>query len=441
MRTMAAATQHITLSQLQERIKATICTEFNTPVWITAEISEIKVNSRSGHCYMQLVEKGGKNGVPRAQASAVIWAGRYGMLSAFFTGATGRQLEAGMNVLIAVTVSYHELYGLSLNVSDIDPLYTLGEMEQQRLQTIAQLHEDGVFDLNREIELPDVIQRIAIISSPQAAGYQDFINELHSSRYSFHTELFGAFMQGHGAETSIIKALEAVAERTEEFDAVVLIRGGGSQSDLGFLNSYLLCSHIAQFPLPVISGLGHDKDHSVADMVAAISLKTPTAVATFIADRADTFYNRLEDLAAELHVTATRILDSSTDRLASIWQLLHERIGTACSHARWQLRSLTDNMAAYAKHATSIQASRLHGYKAILSERAVHVMATARNRIERAASLTAAVDPQTILARGFAIVRTDGHAITDADTAVNGTMLDITLNKGKLKAKVTGHGK
>lgn len=295
-----AVDSYMTLSQLQGRIREVLCQGFAAPLWITAEIGELKVNARSGHCYLQLVEKGGRNGVPQAQAQAVIWASQYGMLASYFRGATGEELAVGMKVLFRASVSYHELYGLSLRIVDIDPLYTLGDLARQRQQTIAQLREDGVFDLNRELGIPQVPQRIAVISSPQAAGYQDFMNELGASPYRFDAVLFDAVMQGHGAEASIIGALEAVADRMEEFDAVVMIRGGGSQSDLSFLNSYLLSFHVAQFPLPVIAGLGHDKDQSVVDMVAALSLKTPTAVAAFLADRVAGFDARLEELGGEI---------------------------------------------------------------------------------------------------------------------------------------------
>ena len=211
-----AVDSYMTLSQLQERIRETLCRGFAAPVWITAEIGELKVNARSGHCYLQLVEKGGRNGVPQAQVQAVIWAGQYGMLSSYFRGATGEELAVGMKVLLHVTVTYHELYGLSLRIVDIDPLYTLGDLARQRMQTIAQLREDGVFDLNRELGIPEVPQRIAVVSSPQAAGYQDFMKELGASPYRFDVTLFGAVMQGHGAETSIIGALDAVADRAEE---------------------------------------------------------------------------------------------------------------------------------------------------------------------------------------------------------------------------------
>lgn len=433
--------KHLTLSQLQERIKSVIACEFSTPVWISAEISEIKVNDRSGHCYLQLVEKGGRNSVPRAQASAVIWAGQYGIISSYFRGATGRDLAVGLNVLLSVTVIYHELYGLSLRIVDIDPLYTLGDLEQQRLQAIAQLREDGVFDLNRELPLPVVIQRIAIVSSPQAAGYQDFINELKASPYRFDTELFGAFMQGHGAEQSIIDALDKVAARADEFDAVVIIRGGGSQSDLSFLNSYMLSFHIAQFPLPILSGLGHDKDQSVVDMVAAISLKTPTAVAAFLADRAAEFDARLEAAVDEIRNNVQRIMSRSEHDVQMLGRLLQERIRSASIRSDMRLRTLGDNISATARRIYAAATTRLDHNADSLAERSMRAVAAGRTLLEQAERLVAAADPHTILSRGYAIIRTGSRAVTDANAAPAGTILDITLHKGKLTAKVTDNGK
>ncbi len=275
-----AETQHITLRELQRRVKAALEGQFALPVWVSAEISEIKVNY-SGHCYLELVEKGGDNGVPTAQARAVVWRSHYPRISGYFEAETGQPLAAGIKILAKVLVSYHELYGFSLQITDIDPSYTLGDMERQRQQTIAQLQQDGVWEMNREVPMPAVVQRIAIVSSVNAAGYQDFCKELDKSPYRFRLTLFDAFMQGEAAEESIVEALCAVADRAEDFDAVVLIRGGGSRSDLNCFNAYRLCAHVAQFPLPILTGIGHDKDTSVADMVAHTALKTPTAVAGY----------------------------------------------------------------------------------------------------------------------------------------------------------------
>ena len=276
--------QHITLRELQRRVKSALEGQFALPLWVSAEISEIKVNY-SGHCYLELVEKGGDNGVPTAQARAVVWRSNYPRIAGYFEAETGQRLAAGIKILAKALVTYHELYGFSLQITDIDPSYTLGDMERQRQQTIAQLQQEGVWDMNREAPMPAVVQRVAIVSSANAAGYQDFCKELARSPYRFELTLFDAFMQGEAAEESIIEALCNVAARPEKFDAVVLIRGGGSRSDLNCFNAYRLCAHVAQFPLPVVTGIGHDKDTSVADMVAHTALKTPTAVAGWLVER------------------------------------------------------------------------------------------------------------------------------------------------------------
>lgn len=279
---------------------------------MTAEISELKVNY-SGHCYLELVEKGGANHVPKAKISAVIWRSTYGMIASYFGAATGGQtLCAGLKVLVKALVSYHELYGLSLQITDIDPSYTLGDMERQRRQTIEQLQRDGVFDMNRELPMPAVVQRLAVVSSRNAAGYQDFMKELSSGPYRFEVTLFDAFMQGAESEESIVRALETVADALDDFDAVVLIRGGGSQSDLGSFDSYRLCCHLAQFPLPVIAGIGHDKDRSVADLVAAVSLKTPTAVAVYLKNEMAEFEALLDSLRGRLAEWAEEMLGGCT---------------------------------------------------------------------------------------------------------------------------------
>lgn len=431
----------MTLSQLQAKIKEALCGAFVAPVWVVAEIGELKVNSRSGHCYIQLVEKGGRNGVPQAQASAVIWAGQFGMLTSYFRGATGSELMAGMNVMLSVVVTYHELYGLSLRIVDIDPLYTLGDLEQQRLQTIARLKEDGVFELNRELGIPDIPQRIAIISSPTAAGYQDFMKELTAYVYRFETQLFEAVMQGHGAEQSIADALGQVADRMDDFDVVVIIRGGGSQSDLSFLNSYLLSSHVAQFPLPVIAGLGHDKDQSIVDLVAALSLKTPTAVAAYLIDLLASFDDRLEVLGNEITGTAQRVLLHGSKELQMLGTLLRERVSGVVLRLDWKLASLSEGLKGGAKRVFYTYASKLEHAASLLRERPLKTIAGEAVRLSQTEKLLTAVDPQTVLSRGFAIVRVGGKALKDASLAESGAELDVTLYKGRLTAKVTEHEK
>ncbi|MBQ1173750.1 MAG: exodeoxyribonuclease VII large subunit [Alistipes sp.] len=309
--------QSLTLLDLQRMVRATLESRFRDPLWISAEISELKVN-RSGHCYLNLVEKGATDGAPRAEARAVIWKSAYLPMASMFEAATGATLRAGLRVLVRVVVTYHEIYGFSLQIIDIDPRYTLGEIERRRRETIARLQQDGVWDMNRELELPRPTLRIAIVSSDTAAGYQDFMNELGRSTYRFQTTLFRSLMQGDAAEESIVAALRDIAQREEDFDVVAIIRGGGSTSDLALFDSYLIASYVAQFPLPIFSGIGHDKDVSVVDMVAHTSLKTPTAVATKLIEMADYEMTLVENFATDIAYLVESRLQNEAMRIYTL---------------------------------------------------------------------------------------------------------------------------
>jgi exodeoxyribonuclease VII large subunit len=314
--------KYISLVELQAVVKRSVEAAVPLPLWVAAEIGEIHTN-RSGHCYMELVEKGGDNGVPRARVSAVVWRSAWGAIKPYFVSETGSEPAAGMKVLLRVATSYHELYGLSLVVSDIDPVYTLGEQQRQRQETIARLQREGVFDMNSSLEIPSAPQRVAIVSSASAAGYQDFTNEIAGSGFRFDITLFDAVMQGHGAEDSIIEALERVAGGN--FDIVVLVRGGGAQSDLAAFDSYRLAAHVAQFPIPIVAGIGHERDLSIVDMVAAVSLKTPTAVAGWLIDRLAQLFSRIETLGILLRERATAALQREKERLDMLARLVESR--------------------------------------------------------------------------------------------------------------------
>ena len=413
---MTAPVQHITLSELQRHIKQALEGALPLPVWVVAEVSELKVNY-SGHCYLELVEKSeparGGTPIPRAQARAVIWRQQYAMLSAYFEAETGSRLAAGMKILAKVLVSYHELYGLSLQITDLDASYTLGEVERQKQMTIAQLQADGVWDMNREQELPLLTQRVAIVSSAAAAGYRDFCNELQQGGYAFRTTLFDAVVQGQAAEESICAALAAVAERQEEFDVVVIIRGGGSASDLSCFNSYRLCSYVAQFPLPVVTGIGHDKDTSVADMVAHTPLKTPTAVAAWLTERMARLEGWLTDAAMHLSELAVKATQREQLRLERMAGEVARLGGTYCERARSRMAMLGE---------------QLRSEVARFIERRAMFLQVAESSVEARA-------PEKILRLGFAVVRCDGRAITSAK-GLKGREVDIQLAEGKLKAEV-----
>ena len=407
------AAQYITLSELQRRVRQALEERFALPLWVSAEIAEVKVNY-SGHCYLELVEKGEGDGVPKAQARAVIWRSQYARIAAYFEAETGQRLAAGMRILAKATVNYHELYGFSLQLLDVDPAYTLGDMERQRQQTIARLQAEGVWEMNRQQAMPAVVQRIAVVSSSRAAGYQDFCNELAKSPYRFSLTLFDAVVQGAAAEDSIVDALSRIAAAGEAFDAVVMIRGGGSSSDLNCFNAYRLCNHVAQFPLPVVTGIGHDKDTSVADLVAHTALKTPTAVAAWLVERMAQADGYLAWAGLQLGNAALAITHSAAVGL--------ERLGAAL--AQQSQRLLQEGR------------SRLDRAEETLLAAPADLLRGHDRRLAAASELLLSYSVERVLRRGFAVVRRGGEALRSAEGLSPGDRLDITLADGEVQAAV-----
>ncbi len=309
-------TEKLSLHELQLMIRDSLYISFPGMYWVVAEISEIKENS-SGHCYLELIEKQTDDRNIRARVKAISWCKQYRFLKSYFENITGQTLKEGLKVLVRIKIEYHELYGLSLIICDIDPAFTVGEMAMKRQNIIRQLEDEGVFSMNKELGLPYVIQRVAIISSSAAAGYTDFMNHLVNNGYGyvFYTRLFESAMQGHDTESGILNALEKISGHQDKFDAVVIIRGGGSQVDLSWFDNYNIAYYITQFPLPVLTGIGHDKDMSVSDMVACVALKTPTAVADFIVSHNAKIENRLLDMLTEIKEHTRVIIEKSRNRL------------------------------------------------------------------------------------------------------------------------------
>jgi len=318
-----------TLSELCTLIGEVLDESLAPSYWVQAEISSL--SEKGGHMYLELID--GKS----AKMRATCWAGTKEMLLAYFQAETGQTLQAGMSVLVEAEVQYHPVYGLSLSIVGIDPRFTLGTIAQQRQQTIAQLQADGLLDAQQLFTLPALIRRIAVISSPQAAGYEDFKHQLDNSPYRFETQLFGAVMQGEGAEKSILAALEEIAIENRKagtvhhtYDIVVIIRGGGATTDLSCFDSYALCAVCAQYELPVITGIGHTRDVSVLDMVAHLALKTPTAVAEWLIHRMDEQAERIQTLFLRLQRTAERQTLIRRHRI----ELLEQRL-LACNPERF----------------------------------------------------------------------------------------------------------
>lgn len=414
---MSHTNNHITLKQLQQQIKSAVEGALPLPVWIVAEVAELKVNY-SGHCYMELVEKSepkrGANSTPTAQARAVIWRSQWAMISPYFRQQTGSDLQAGMKIMARVMVSYHELYGLSLQISDIDPSYTLGEVERQKQLTISQLKAEGVWDMNRELPMPYLVQRIAVVSSAAAAGYRDFMNELREGGYAFRCDLYDAVVQGNAAEESICAALDEVALKQELYDAVVVIRGGGSASDLSCFNSYRLCSYVAQFPLPVLTGIGHDKDTSVADMVAHTPLKTPTAVAAWLTDRMARIEGWLEDMSVQLKTLATAMTKREELRLERLSAEIKLQAATYCQRAEARLELMREQLFSLVERRLEREKSRLE-----VMQRSVE-----------------ALSPKRIMELGFAVVRSCGKVLKRVGDAEAGAPIEVELADGTIKARI-----
>lgn len=309
-----------TLSELCQAIEQVLQFELGDTYWVRAEIASL---TERGHCYMELVEKA-KNNTVAAKVRATCWQQVYHLLSAYFATETGQTLSVGMQVLLQVEVSFHSVYGLSLNVVGIDPTFTLGDLARQRQLTIQRLQEDGVMDLQRALTIPSLPRRIAVISAADAAGYGDFCHQLlsNNSGFLFRTQLFPAVMQGDQSPASIIAALEQIAYQVEQYDVVVIVRGGGATTDLRNFDDYSLAFHCANFPLPIIAGIGHTRDVSVVDMVVHTSVKTPTAAAEWLISAMQEQADRLAELQLRLQRIAQHAIRKQQNQLDTLWQSL-----------------------------------------------------------------------------------------------------------------------
>ena len=406
--------QALTLYDLNNLVKRGVEQCLPDEYWIQAELSDVRTNN--GHCYLEFVQKDVRTNQLIAKARGIIWASVFGMLRPYFEDTTGQSFASGIKVLVQVTVQFHELYGYSLTVVDIDPTYTLGDMLRHRKEILRQLEADGVLNLNKELPMPVLPQRIAVISSATAAGYGDFCHQLENNPrgYAFNTELFSAIMQGNQVEDSILRALDAINQRLNEFDVMVIIRGGGATSDLSGFDTYLLAAACAQFSLPIITGIGHERDETVLDSVAHIRVKTPTAAAEYL-------INCMDETADRLAMLAERIKDSVLMRLEGEYRKIENyrmRIPSAVT------RRITDariNLALLQKDMT-------RSIPAYLSTQQ-HRLALLKQRIADAS-------PERILAKGYSITLKDGKIVTDSAQLKEGDELTTRLSKGEVKSIV-----
>lgn len=452
-------TNVFSLYELNKNIQNIIRETFPDTYWVTAEISELKSNA-SGHCYIELIEKDNITDKIIARARAIIWAYTYRMLGPYFEISTGRSLSAGLKVLLSVTVQFHELYGFSLLVNDIDPTYTIGDLARKKADTIARLEKEGVLYMNRELPFPLVPQRIAVISSETAAGYQDFIEQLVNNDYGFYyaITLFPAVMQGEEAPDSLINALEQIARKKEKFDIVAIVRGGGAQSELSIFDDYRLANHVAQFPLPVLTGIGHEKDEPVLDIVAHRRLKTPTAVASFIIDQTLLFDNQLDEAGDKITDLVLSILETETNQLSdltiriplivrsllldhtSYLQKLIAGLHIASDRRfsagkNYLLNRFTETertilrFLAHKESLFSIHSILLSSAANNFLEKQKHMLAIAENTASMA-------DPMKLLTKGYSITYRNGNVLKSSRAVYSGDLLITRLADGMVKSTV-----
>ena len=387
--------------------------------WVEAELSECR-ESR-GHCYMELMQKDELSATPIAKASAKCWANKWLTIRPYFERTTGQQLHAGMKVLIKVYPQFHEAYGFSWIVSDIDPTYTLGDMARKRQEIIQKLKAEGVFDLQKELQLPMFCQRIAVISSQTAAGYGDFCNQLADNPYGFQfqTQLFPAIMQGEGVEQSIICALENIYDSqfsnlNSKFDAVVIIRGGGATSDMSGFDTLALAENVANFPIPIITGIGHDRDESILDMVSHTRVKTPTAAAAFL----------ISHLKEVLDV-----IDNSQDLITRYAQ---QKLSTLNS----QLSSLSESIPRLFSLVKTRQEAKIESLWIKIPMLLERKLTGDTHRLQLIEERLKALDPTLLLARGYSITMHNGRAVRDASQLPPGTEIETRLARGTVHSIV-----
>lgn len=404
-------------------------------VWVTGETSDLR---RTGHCYLELVHKNPRTGEPEARLRCTIWRNVLARIDADFMAATGQYLASGMKVMVRVTASFHPAYGLSGNITGIEPAYTLGDLMRLRKEIIDRLKREGILTLNRELPWPEPALRVAVVSAEGAAGYGDFIHQLYSTprRIRFTTKLFGATMQGTSAPGSIISALEQVAAEEEDWDCVVVIRGGGATADLAAFENYDLAANIAQFPLPVVIGIGHERDETVLDRVANVRVKTPTAAAELLIERATAQLERVEALAGAIHMRASGILAGCREQLAYISATLPLLPRKALEHAGARLENSRAVLTGVGLNRILPEKTRLTHMAQVLETSSAALIERRRMRLSSIEELIAVLSPQATLARGYSITRFEGKAVSSAEDLPAGAEIVTTLARGEVRSTV-----
>ena len=400
------------LIELNRMVRDAIECKLPNEYWVEAELSECR--ELRGHCYMELIQKDEQTATPVAKASAKCWANKWIAIRPYFERTTGQALHAGMKVLLQVYPQFHEAYGFSWIINDIDPTYTIGDMARKRQEIIRQLKDEGVFDLQRELQLPLFCQHIAVISSETAAGYGDFCNQLTDNPYGFkfETQLFPAIMQGEGVEQSIINALERIYDT--DFDCVVIIRGGGAAADLSGFDTLALAENVANFPIPIITGIGHDRDESILDMVSHTRVKTPTAAAAFLIDHLKEVHDAINDSQERITRYVQQTLTALKAQLTTISEVMPRIFPVIKAQHESKLNTIEQKLPfLISQHITNEQ-----------------------HRLLLFAEKLKALDPTLLLKRGYSITLHNGHIVKDATTLHEGDEIETRLAKGTVVSKV-----
>ncbi len=449
-----------TLLELTGMIGKSISESFPGKYWLVAEINEARENT-NGHCYLELVEKDHENESIVARSRATIWAYTWRMLKPYFETATSQSLSKGMMVLVQVTIEFHELYGLSFNITDIDPVYTMGDLERKRTETIRQLEKEGIINMNKMLSIPDLPSRIAVISSPNAAGYEDFTHQILNNpyQYKFKMKFFPALMQGNNAASSVTGALDIIYEKENMFDLVVILRGGGSAADLNCFDTYEIASNIAQFPLPVITGIGHERDQTIAGLVAHTNLKTPTAVAEFLIGKYQKIDSELSNLGHRISLRVNGVLQENKKMLKATFQRIPFTVSNYLNH---KTKNLISTGTLFSRSATGYLKNQNHrlltshtsfGFviknyllrnknrteeivTRVLPGNTINLLRKKTDKLVLLQKTVGLVDPRNVLRKGYTIVLRNGKIVKSIKNIEPGDTLDTEFHDGRINSKV-----
>lgn len=428
----------LSLYELNALVKRSINSCMPDTYWVQAELSDVRSNY-SGHCYLEFVQKEPRGNNLIAKARGTIWNNVYRLLKPYFEEETGQAFVAGIKVMVNVSVEFHELYGYSLTVQDIDPTYTLGDMARRRREILKQLEEEGVLTLNKELELPLLTRRIAVISSATAAGYGDFCNQLEHNPYGFifYPRLFPAIMQGDRVEQSIIAALDAINARRDDWDVVVIIRGGGATSDLSGFDTYNLAANCAQFPLPIITGIGHERDDTVLDSVSHTRVKTPTAAAEFLINHLHDTAETLEDYASSILYAVSTRMEREKTRLARFAERIPIQTKMRLKDEHYRQERVMKQLEVGLQSRLTREAHHLQLIASRLGIGSQHRLVKENHRLQLLEQQLKAASPEHLLKRGYSITLRNGRAVTDASSLKEGDELTTRFAKGEIKSIVT----